>query len=107
MVPEENELPKTKRRSAVTRLIQSLIKLYAFMISPLIGRSCRFHPTCSAYAHESLECHGPLKGLYLTIRRILRCHPWNTYSFDDPVPKQFAWRDILRYKRSQNHKRTG
>ena len=65
------------------------IRLYRVLISPLLPASCRFQPTCSAYALEALHAHGPLKGLYLAARRILRCHPitWlGGSSGFDPVP---------------------
>ncbi len=65
------------------------IRLYRGLISPLLPASCRFQPTCSAYALEALHEHGPLKGLYLAARRILRCHPisWlGGSSGFDPVP---------------------
>ena len=52
------------------------IHFYRNCISPLTPPSCRFTPTCSQYAIEALKKHGPLRGLYLTIRRLLRCHPW-------------------------------
>ena len=51
----------------------------------MLGPSCRFTPTCSQYAVEAFKKHGPLKGLYLTIRRLLRCHPWGGSGYD-PVP---------------------
>ena len=53
-----------------------LIEFYRRCISPLKPPSCRFTPTCSQYALEAFRKHGPFKGLYLTIRRLLRCHPW-------------------------------
>jgi uncharacterized protein len=65
------------------------IRLYRVLLSPLLPASCRFQPTCSAYALEALHEHGPLKGLYLAVRRILRCHPisWlGGSSGFDPVP---------------------
>ncbi|MFN8693977.1 MAG: membrane protein insertion efficiency factor YidD [Holosporales bacterium] len=59
---------------------------YRAVISPLFGvKSCRFHPTCSEYAREALLKHGLLKGGYLAVRRLLRCHPWGG-SGEDPVP---------------------
>ncbi len=61
------------------------IRFYQLSISPMLPKSCRFEPTCSAYAIEALRKHGPLKGLYLAVRRILRCHPWGGSGYD-PVP---------------------
>ena len=61
------------------------IHFYRNCISPLTPPSCRFTPTCSQYAVEAIKKHGPFKGLYLTIRRLLRCHPWGGSGYD-PVP---------------------
>ena len=61
------------------------IHFYRYCISPMLPASCRFTPTCSQYALEALRKHGPIKGLWLTIRRILRCHPWGGSGYD-PVP---------------------
>ena len=62
-----------------------LVKLYQWCISPLTPPSCRFVPTCSQYAVEALQKYGPLKGGYLALRRILRCHPGGGSGYD-PVP---------------------
>ena len=59
------------------------IKGYRLIFSPWVGRSCRFDPTCSAYALIALERHGAIKGSWLTVRRILRCHPWGAHGVDD------------------------
>lgn len=69
----------------LTKLLLLPIFFYQRFISPLIGPSCRFTPTCSQYAVEAICKHGPFKGLYLAIRRILRCHPWGGSGYD-PVP---------------------
>lgn len=61
------------------------IYFYRICISPLTPPSCRFTPTCSAYVVEAIKKHGPVKGFYLTVRRILRCHPWGGSGYD-PVP---------------------
>ncbi len=61
------------------------IRGYQLLISPLLGNNCRFYPSCSHYAQEAIEVHGGVKGLWLTIRRLLRCHPFNPGGFD-PVP---------------------
>jgi putative membrane protein insertion efficiency factor len=76
------------RRIAVA-LLSAPIHLYRVLVSPLLPRSCRFEPSCSAYALEALKLHGPLKGLWLTARRLSRCHPisWlGGSSGFDPVP---------------------
>ncbi|MBX9891224.1 MAG: membrane protein insertion efficiency factor YidD [Chitinophagaceae bacterium] len=62
-----------------------LIRFYQYVISPMIGPKCRYTPTCSAYAHEAINKHGPLKGLWLAIKRISKCHPWGGHGYD-PVP---------------------
>lgn len=79
---------KTPGSGALTvkKLLILLIDIYRYAISPLFGGSCRFYPTCSAYAREALEKHGALKGAWLAARRIGRCHPWHKGDFIDPVP---------------------
>ncbi len=84
----------------MVKLLQYFIKAYSFIVSPLLGRNCRFHPTCSCYAHQALEKHGVCKGGVLILVRILSCHPWGKKNFHDPVPERFAWNEILGYKRS-------
>jgi len=69
------------------------IRFYQRFISPLIGSSCRFTPSCSSYAIQAFEVHGFLKGLILTLVRILKCHPFYPGGYD-PVPKRF-----LQWKR--------
>ena len=64
-----------------------LIKIYQFLISPIIGKNCRFNPTCSNYALEALKKHGLFLGMYYSIRRISKCHPWGG-SGHDPVPSK-------------------
>jgi len=62
-----------------------LIRVYRLLVSPLLGRHCRFHPSCSEYALEALQRHGLWKGSWLALRRIGICHPWHAGGFD-PVP---------------------
>ena len=62
-----------------------LIRGYQLIISPLLGSNCRFMPTCSEYAMESLRSYGLIKGCYLTIKRIGKCHPWGGQGYD-PIP---------------------
>jgi putative membrane protein insertion efficiency factor len=64
-----------------------LIKIYQFLISPIIGKNCRFNPTCSSYALEALKKHGLFLGMYYSIIRISKCHPWGG-SGHDPVPSK-------------------
>ncbi|MEN3269231.1 membrane protein insertion efficiency factor YidD [Pseudonocardia sp.] len=72
-------------RSPVARLLVGLLHVYQRWISPALPPTCRFYPTCSAYAIEALQVHGVLRGSWLTIRRLLRCAPWHPGGID-PVP---------------------
>jgi hypothetical protein len=69
----------------ISFLFLLLIKLYQYLISPLFGGSCRYTPTCSNYGVEAIKKHGPFKGVWLTVKRISRCHPWGSHGHD-PVP---------------------
>jgi len=62
-----------------------LVKIYQIFISPYFPNSCRYTPTCSSYSLEALKKHGFFKGLWLTIKRVSRCHPWGGHGYD-PVP---------------------
>ena len=64
-----------------------IIKIYQFIFSPLIGKNCRYIPTCSEYAVESLKLHGLLRGSFFAIKRILKCHPYGGHGFD-PIPNR-------------------
>ena len=70
----------------VSRILTLLIRVYAGMISPFMVRSCRFQPTCSAYARDAIKVHGALKGSGLAVKRICKCHPFNKSPANDPVP---------------------
>ncbi|QDU79003.1 Putative membrane protein insertion efficiency factor [Polystyrenella longa] len=65
-------------------LLTGLIRLYQIFLSPLLGPSCRFHPTCSEYALLAIKKYGVLKGSWKATRRIFRCHPWNPGGYDPP-----------------------
>lgn len=72
-------------RQILIRLLTLPIIFYRTAISPYTPPSCRFTPTCSEYALEAIRKHGPIKGIWLAIRRILKCHPWGGSGYD-PVP---------------------
>ena len=72
--------------SPIAYVLSLPVRAYRVLLSPLVGKNCRYDPTCSAYALEALERHGALKGSWLAIRRIVRCHPWGGSGVDD-VPK--------------------
>lgn len=66
-------------------LLIALVRFYQYAISPLIGRRCRYFPTCSEYTVDAIQKYGALKGGWMGIRRIFRCHPWHPGGYD-PVP---------------------
>ncbi|AOF82509.1 membrane protein insertion efficiency factor YidD [Methyloversatilis sp. XJ19-13] len=66
-------------------LLLSVLAVYRYAISPMLGANCRFLPSCSEYATEAIRRHGSLRGGWLSLRRIARCHPWNPGGHD-PVP---------------------
>jgi len=70
----------------ISRFLVFLIRIYQLTLSPFLGANCRYQPTCSHYAVEALKVHGPLKGGWLGLKRILSCHPWGGHGYD-PVPK--------------------
>ena len=76
-------------RASASALVKSaaigVVRFYRYALSPLLPRSCRFHPSCSAYALEAIRLHGPWRGGWLAVRRIGKCHPWHDGGYD-PVP---------------------
>ncbi|GAB2799412.1 membrane protein insertion efficiency factor YidD [Halomonas shantousis] len=72
-------------RSILAGSLIGLVKSYQYLISPILGPRCRFWPSCSQYAVEAINEHGPLRGSWLSLRRILKCHPWHPGGVD-PVP---------------------
>jgi len=72
-------------RFAILQTLLGLVKGYRYLLSPWLGSACRFTPTCSLYAIDALQQHGPAAGSYLAARRLLRCHPWCAGG-PDPVP---------------------
>ncbi|OYD16865.1 membrane protein insertion efficiency factor YidD [candidate division WOR-3 bacterium JGI_Cruoil_03_51_56] len=71
----------------ITKAIRFLIQFYQYTLGTVLPDSCRFYPTCSEYAIQAIEKHGPAKGTWLAIKRILRCHPWGGFGYD-PVPEK-------------------
>jgi len=69
------------------QLLMWIIRAYQLVLSPMLGPRCRFYPSCSCYAHTAIERYGPLHGLWLTARRLLRCHPFTPGGYD-PVPEK-------------------
>ncbi|WP_297518552.1 membrane protein insertion efficiency factor YidD [Flavobacterium sp.] len=65
-----------------------IIRFYQVAISPFMPATCRFHPTCSNYCMEALRTHGPIKGTWLGLKRILSCHPWGKSGYDPVPPKK-------------------
>ena len=72
-----------------TKVLLFLVRCYQKGISPLLGSHCRFYPTCSAYTYEAIARHGPLKGIFLGVKRLLKCHPFHPGGVD-PVPEPKA-----------------
>jgi putative membrane protein insertion efficiency factor len=70
-------------------MLIAIIKFYKFFISPLLGSNCRFYPSCSSYSLEALQRHGAIIGSYLTLKRLLKCHPFHQGGID-PVPEKFG-----------------
>ncbi len=70
------------------KILMGIIRFYQKAISPLFPPACRFYPTCSQYAFEAISVHGALKGSYLAIRRILKCHPFHKGGIDPVPPKK-------------------
>ncbi len=76
------ETVASKPISMFTLPFRLLIKVYQTIISPMLGQNCRFHPTCSSYAHQALEQHGLVKGIWLSVKRIVKCNPMHPGGFD-------------------------
>jgi putative membrane protein insertion efficiency factor len=74
-----------RNATPVKTVLLGLIRLYQYLLSPWVGNQCRFHPTCSEYARQAIELHGSLRGSWLALRRLGRCHPWHPGGMD-PVP---------------------
>jgi putative membrane protein insertion efficiency factor len=86
----------------VKQVLRNLVRAYRYFISPLLPAACRFHPSCSAYAEQALEDHGPLRGGWLAVRRVCRCGPWHRGGYD-PVPMR-AYSDAIQAGRTEGRK---
>jgi len=72
--------------------IKALIRVYQWFISPLLDVQCRHWPSCSVYAAEAVDTHGPLRGVWLSILRFARCNPWGSWGYDPVPPNQHSHR---------------
>ncbi|MEO7041095.1 MAG: membrane protein insertion efficiency factor YidD [Gemmatimonadaceae bacterium] len=81
----QEQVPTGQRRSVGIWILRGPIRFYQLAISPMMPAACRYYPTCSNYAIQAIDKYGPLKGGWLAVRRILRCHPFRPGGFD-PVP---------------------
>lgn len=69
-------------------LLIGLVRAYQLLVSPLLGPTCRYYPSCSAYAVQALQVHGAVRGSWLAVRRLLRCHPWSPGGVDHVPPRR-------------------
>ena len=83
----QNAIAVNRPASLAARPLILLVRLYQVTLGLVMGGHCRFHPSCSNYSIEALRVHGALRGSWLTLRRILRCHPFGGHGFD-PVPER-------------------
>ena len=86
-------------RELLVLLLTIPVKIYQWVISPILPNTCRYQPTCSNYAIEALRTHGPLKGLIMGTRRILSCHPWGGHGYDPVPPKGTPLHTVLKPKK--------
>ena len=89
-----------------SRALHSLVRAYQLLLSPLLGPHCRHLPSCSSYALEAIERHGAMRGAWLALRRLSRCHPWGTSGYD-PVPPVAGAGERSRARESEPTARTG
>jgi len=75
----------------IKKILIAVIRGYRFILSPWVGNACRYWPTCSEYSMQAIESHGALRGCWMMLIRLARCHPYSAGGVD-PVPLQFSWR---------------
>lgn len=89
IIPTNADLPYLCPSMGLQKIVNQIfifpVRIYQWTLSPLLGRNCRFQPTCSHYMVEAIEEWGPLRGMFMGFKRIGRCHPWGGHGFD-PVP---------------------
>jgi uncharacterized protein len=98
----EDQAVPVRKAGPVARVLLVPVTLYRRWISPVLPPSCRFEPSCSAYAVEALTAHGALRGSWLTVRRLLRCGPWHPGGYD-PVPHRHTDRDAAPAATGTDH----
>ena len=81
-----------KARKALVDTITGLVKLYQFMVSPWLGARCRYEPSCSDYMSDAVLHYGPVKGIFMGLKRVFRCNPWGGHGYD-PLPDNTRRRD--------------
>lgn len=95
----------TALKDLTARALTAPIRIYQRFISPMLGERCRFYPSCSEYTARAILKFGPIRGMYLGARRLLRCHPWNPGGVDH-IPDEFAWRRAALRSDRHVHEKT-
>ena len=80
----------------LAKLLMGIVRFYQLAISPMFPSACRYSPTCSHYMMEAIKVHGPIKGTWLGLKRIGRCHPWGDSGYD-PVPSKEGKKDKIKH----------
>lgn len=81
--------------------IRALIRFYQWFVSPLLPGHCRHWPSCSHYALEAVEVHGPFAGAWIAVRRLVRCNPWGTWGYDPVPPRHTVVKNVRRSAHGQ------
>lgn len=85
-----SDLSRPVLSQAVTAALRGMIRVYQVTVSPMLGDRCRFYPSCSCYAMQALQVHGPVRGSWLALRRLSRCHPFHPGGIDEVPPRYQA-----------------